>query len=65
MILKTRFPLLDIYYLPIIGHFITSDGENYYDWSGVYLPEERPIKWEVLTEQDELWAQRLIRDCFL
>ena len=39
-ILQLRFPQLQIYYLPIIGHFITSDGENYYDWNGIYLPEE-------------------------
>lgn len=64
-ILQLRFPQLQIYYLPIIGHFITSDGENYYDWNGIYLPEEEPINWEELRNSDFLWAERLIRDCWL
>ena len=64
-ILNLRFPQTEIYYLPIIGHFIIYDGENYYDWNGIYLPEEKPISWKDLRELDSLWAERLMRDCFL
>ena len=65
-ILVDRFPQLDIYYLPIRGHFVASDGKIYYDWIGAhtqYSLEEEPIKLSVIRTIDPLWYDRLVRDC--
>ncbi len=64
-ILKTRFPFLEIYYLPIVGHFICGDDESFYDWTGVVNPEEEPILFNLIAETDPLWYDRIVRDCIL
>lgn len=64
IILKERFPYLDIYYLPIDGHFVVGDGNVFYDWSGVIDPEEPPIKLDDIKMTDKLWYDKLMRDCF-
>lgn len=66
-ILVDRFPQLDIYYLPICGHFMAGDGEIFYDWIGTKTKditlEEKPIKLSVIRTKDPVWYSRLMRDC--
>jgi hypothetical protein len=64
IILKIRFPSLDIYYLPIEGHFIVGKDNIYYDWSGELELQETPILFDYIKETDYLWYSHLIRDCF-
>ncbi len=54
---------LERYYLPIEGHFVVGDGKTFYDWTGVYEPEENPIAWTELRKMDPVWARRIVRDC--
>ena len=66
-ILKSRFPFLEIYYLPIVGHFVCGDAESnlFFDWSGQVILEEEPIKFETIQKEDPLWYDRIVRDCIL
>lgn len=68
-ILATRFPQLEIYYLPITGHFVAGNGEAFFDWQGRKniwdYYHETPMKFEEIKEQDELYYNRLVRDCIL
>ena len=76
-ILQKRFPNMEIYYLPIEGHFITglniikNELQNsniktvYFDWSGVIVPEEEVLSLSQIKKEDELWYKHLIRDCFI
>lgn len=63
-LLKKRFPNLNIYYLPIEGHFVVGCLGEYFDWTGKIKLEETPILFDEIKENDELWYNRLIRDCF-
>ena len=57
---------MEIYYLPIEGHFITglniikNELQNsniktvYFDWSGVIVPEEKILSLSQIKEEDEL-----------
>ena len=62
-ILHTRFSILEIYYLPIEGHFICGDGKNFYDWSGYKIPKEEPWLFSDIAINDPLWFERIVRDC--
>lgn len=53
----------DIFYDPIIGHFVAKIDGVYYDWNGVYETDEELINWKTLKEIDPIWARRLERDC--
>jgi len=64
-ILKARFEYLSIYYLPIIGHFVTGALGTYFDWTGQIFPEEAPLLLDELCKNDEKWYWRLLRDCIL
>ena len=64
-ILQTRFPFLELYYLPIDGHFVCGDGENFYDWTGVVQLEEIPWLFSDIEEQEPNWYNRIWRDCVL
>lgn len=64
IILKIRFPELEIYYLPIQGHFIVGKDNSYYDWTGKMKIEEEPLLLENIKQKDPLWYSHLIRDCF-
>ena len=63
-ILTIRFPELEIYYLPIQGHFIVGKNNIYYDWTGKIELEEKPILFNSIKNNDSLWYSHLIRDCF-
>ena len=64
-ILCTRFPQLEIFYLPTIGHFVAGDSKQnrFYDWEGIFIPEETPINFAELLYKDPTWYGRLLRDC--
>lgn len=63
-ILLARFKWLKLYYAPISGHFVAGCSDRFYDWNGEWKPEgnDMPIAFEVL-KKDQLWYERLIRDC--
>lgn len=62
-ILIERFPHLRRYYLPIEGHFVAGDGENFFDWTGEVEIPHIIYSWEEIRKDDPVWAERLIRDC--
>ena len=62
-ILTARFPNLEIFYLPISGHFVAGDGFSFYDWTGQVTLTEKAINWRQLEHDDNLWHGRLVRDC--
>ena len=64
-ILTSRFQYLDIYYLPIEGHFVAGDGENFYDWTGLVTLEENPYTLSSIKETEPAWYSRIIRDCVM
>ena len=63
LILTIRFPYLQLYYLPIIGHFIAGDGEKFYDFNGLYTLDESPYPFTQLMNNDPIWGARLLRNC--
>jgi len=64
-ILKSRFPKLEIFYLPVTGHFVAGDTEKktYYDWSGKVEIKESFYSLNLLFQEDPLLYNRLMRDC--
>ena len=65
-ILSERFSELQIVYEPVLGHFMVTDGENYYDWTGkvdnnVFC--KKPILLSEVKDFDNLWYEHLMRDC--
>lgn len=62
-ILVTRFSELEIYYLPVQGHFVAGNGIVFYDWTGVVVTDEEPLALSDIKQTDPLWYQRLVRDC--
>jgi hypothetical protein len=77
LILKKRFPNVEIFYFPIQGHFVvglktvknTLQNLNteiiYFDWTGIVIPEEEPWPLSQIEEEDDLLYSHLIRDCFM
>jgi hypothetical protein len=64
-ILKTRFPELDIYYLPITGHFVVGSEDIYYDYNGEVEIAETPILFSDLQTSDPIYYARILRDCVM
>lgn len=65
-ILISRFPYLEMYYLPIRGHFVVKDTryhDRFYDWTGFVELDEMPIRLEAIAEHEPNWYLRLMRDC--
>ena len=63
-ILSIRFPNGEIWYEPIIGHFLYKYENLFYDWNGIYSGNlTNAFKFD--KEYDELVYNRLIRDCIL
>lgn len=63
IILKNRFPLGDIYYDVIYGHFIFKYENYYYDWTGKVNPKGKLVKWNDFEEYDRLQKACIVRDC--
>jgi hypothetical protein len=64
-ILTTRFTHLDIYYLPIEGHFVAGDGKEFYDWTGLVALAEKPWLFSYIRETEPNWYSRIVRDCIM
>lgn len=68
MILKTRFPHLEIVYLPVRGHFMASDGKYCYDYLGAWHKNdvnETILSFEDIKITDPIWFNRIVRDCMM
>ena len=63
IILKERFPNLNIFYMPIRGHFVVSDGDHFYDFTGTVDMDEDPLSLDYLENEDPIWYSRLMADC--
>ena len=64
-ILTARFQHLNIYYLPIDGHFVAGDGDNFYDWTGLITLQEKPYLFSQLQIDEPNWYSRIIKDCVM
>lgn len=54
----------EIYYLPIMNHFITKINGDFYDIKGLILyTSEEPYLWENYDEVDVIEYNRIVRDC--
>lgn len=54
----------EIYYEPIMNHFVTLICGEYYDYSGVFNETDKIVKWD-FKSGDELSTGRIIRDCII
>lgn len=61
-ILCERFPYLQLYYQPVIGHFVAGARGKFYDYLGANV-EETPILWEDFLKQEPKIARLILRDC--
>jgi hypothetical protein len=64
-ILCARFPFLEIYYCPISGHFVAGVKGEFYDASGLFVPDstEKVYLLEDIKRNDDLWYSHIMRDC--
>ena len=70
IILKHRFPHLEIVYLAIDGHFMAKDANTnlLYDFNGVHAEDEiddKILSFDTIKYEDPLWYSRIIRDCVM
>lgn len=64
VILQTRFPGGEIWYEPVVGHFLYKYNNNFYSWTGIYT-EDTSRAFKFNPEFDESLFNRLIRHCIL
>lgn len=67
-ILVRRFAFLEIYYLPITGHFVALNIDDlvYYDFEGAHNVsdlDEPFLSWDSIKRTDIKYHQQLLRDC--
>lgn len=62
-ILCLRFTNGELWYDEIANHFLCKIDGIFYDWNGIYVPENELIKWDNYKDIDELHFNRIIRDC--
>ena len=64
LILHERFPQSEILYDTIEGHFVIRYKNTFYDWHGIYIPEDYSalVKWENYKNIDASHYERIIRD---
>lgn len=55
----------EIFYLPIMNHFIVKIEDKYYDITGEVVLEEKPYEWNSYSTFDYLDYKRVRRDCIL
>lgn len=66
LILHTRFPNSVIYYDVRDGHFFTRINNDFYDWTGIIIPDlDYSIPWDKFDKYDPIQKERIIRDCIL
>lgn len=66
VILKERFPELEIIYCPIQGHFMVMDlvTRVTYDWAGAHSAAEQPYYlWDNLKDTEPELYKRIVYDC--
>lgn len=61
-ILTDRFNYLDIFYDPIVGHFVAGVDDIYYDYTGQVNPE-KVYKLSYIKDNEPNWYQRILKDC--
>ena len=51
--------------MQFIGHFLFKYRNNFYDWLGLYEPNEKNyfVEWDNFDEYDKALKERIIRDC--
>lgn len=62
IILKERFNG-EIYYMPIINHFICKIENKYYDITGEVNPSEHPYKWSEYKLEDKKHTNSITKYC--
>lgn len=62
LILSTIFNA-NIYYEPIINHWVTMIDGQFYDYNGVFQQTKYIEPWNDYLHKDLLHSARLIRDC--
>ena len=66
VILKSRFPEGKIYYDVIHGHFVFQYQCNFYDWGGLYHPNDIVLTpWDDFSEYDPLQKERIEISCIM
>ena len=64
VILCERFPIFNIYYAPVAGHFVAGYTGEFYDWRGKY-DEEIPVFLSDIEKEDPAWYRIIVRDCVM
>lgn len=65
IILKLRFPEVEVCYLPIPGHFVVEFNKEYFDWTGQVEVSNQPVNnFFELMKEDPLYAKRIIEACW-
>lgn len=64
VILCERFPIFNIYYAPVAGHFVAGYNGEFYDWRGKY-GEEMPVLLSDIEKEDPAWYRIIVRDCVM
>ena len=67
VVLKARFPSAEIYYEVILGHFLAKINGRFYDYKGVFKPEEKSvlIPFDNLERYDRFVYKSVIEGCVL
>lgn len=67
VILKTRFPQLEIYYDEVAGHFVAGYGDNFFDINGDYMPNKPSdvVLFNNMKYGDTAHYNRVLKDCIL
>ena len=65
VILKERFPSGRIWYDVIWKHFVFQYQGQFYDWTGVVMPDTTLVEWDKFDKYDSLERERVIRDCVM
>lgn len=64
VILCERFPIFNIYYAPVAGHFVAGYNGEFYDWRGKY-DDEIPVLLSDIEKEDPAWYRIIVRDCVM
>lgn len=65
-ILFERFNGLEIFYEPVRGHFLVSDGNYFYDYTGLVTKlDSDPILLSEIEKSEPNMYKRLMEDCIL
>lgn len=57
MILCHRFPDLNMYYAPVLGHFTAGKNGRFYDWCGEFTDETPVLLKDIIDNEADLYAR--------